>query len=212
MAYTPINWQTGDTITADKLNRCDNGWGYESTQLFSETVTTVDDGSGVYNENLAYTGDLTANTIIVTYDGTEYTCPSIGEGEYGAPYNDGNPDFSVYPFNLFKDGVYVVLTTQTAGEHAIAAGVPTLAISTAFQDAVNACVGALPMRCVVGETSRSEMNAARDVGRMMYVIHSGISYFVSYFSDGVARVTVTPAPTGINFEFGSNDILTYGES
>lgn len=122
------------------MNKMDNGWGVSSAQLFSETVTTVDNGSGIYDGNLAYTGALDANTIIVTYDGTEYTCPSIGEGEYGAPYNDSNPDFSVYPFNLFKDGVYVVLTTQTAGEHTITAAIPTLQTSADFSDAVNSCV------------------------------------------------------------------------
>ena len=25
MAYTPTNWQTGDTITAEKLNKLENG-------------------------------------------------------------------------------------------------------------------------------------------------------------------------------------------
>ena len=42
MSYTPINWQTGDIITAEKMNKMDNGWSVESSsqQLFSETVTT----------------------------------------------------------------------------------------------------------------------------------------------------------------------------
>ena len=77
MAYTPINWQTGDTITAAKLNRCDNGWGYESTEILSETVTTADTYSGGYGVGeLAYSQFINSPTIVVTFDGTDYTCPN----------------------------------------------------------------------------------------------------------------------------------------
>ena len=136
MAYTPINWQTGDTITAAKLNRCDNGWAAERTQLFSETVTTVDDGSGMYVATLAYSGDIYAATIIVTYDSTEYTCPSIGLGEYGAPYSGSGCDFSEFPFNLYTSGGHTTFTTKTAGTHTIAASTESIEKSKNFSKAV----------------------------------------------------------------------------
>lgn len=41
MIYTPINWQNGDTITAEKMNKMDNGWGIGEVELFSETVTLI---------------------------------------------------------------------------------------------------------------------------------------------------------------------------
>ena len=44
MSYTPINWQTGEIITADKLNKMDNGWRVVLSDY--ETVFDSDDESG----------------------------------------------------------------------------------------------------------------------------------------------------------------------
>jgi len=135
MAYTPVNWQTGDTITAEKLNKMDNGWGYESTQLFSETVTTVDQG-GTNGAELAYSGTIDADTITVTYDGTEYTCPRIDNGDsyfYGG-FNDG-PDFTTYPFFIFSEVGQNQLITPTAGTHTVAVSAPSLQTSADFDAA-----------------------------------------------------------------------------
>lgn len=139
MAYTPVNWQTGDTITAERLNRMDRGWDVETTELFNETVTTAVDPE--YPEEpayaqLAYSGFISADSLIVTFDGTEYTCPSIDSGAYGAPFIDGAYDFSVYPFSLSIGGGHAEVSTQTAGEHTIAARTaPALQTSTDFDTA-----------------------------------------------------------------------------
>lgn len=205
MAYTPINWATGDTITAAKLNRCDNGWGYESTQLFSETVTTEDNGSGIYEGQLAYSQLITADTITVTYDGNEYTCPSIGAGEYGAPYNDGNPDFSEFPFNLYANGE-TYITTQTAGTHTVTASAGGVEVSADFNSAVNACVdaSALPMRCVHEVTTYDEMLSAKEAGRLLYFYSGSSMHIIVYFSEAESETAVQALPAGVE------NVETYG--
>lgn len=171
MAYTPVGWQTGDTITADKLNRCDNGWGVESTQLFSETVTAAGDDSGIYGTELTYSQLIDAAIIIVTYDGTEYECPSIGAGEYGAPYNDGNPDFSEFPFNLYTDsGKPASLITQTAGEHTVAASVVGIETSSRFDAAVNKAVEDSAFKVISGTTTWQEVHDALIAGKYVYTV------------------------------------------
>lgn len=175
MAYTPINWQTGDTITADKLNRCDNGWGVESTQLFSETVTTEDDGDGNYAA-LAYDGNIDADTITVTLDGTEYVCSRIdafGRYFYGG-FNQG-PDFTTYPFFIASGGGNYVYT-ETAGEHTIAVLGSAIVTSSDFASAVSEAVQPLiatsgPFPVVIGTTTFSEtLTALRSQGRLGYVV------------------------------------------
>lgn len=168
MAYTPINWQTGDTITADKLNRCDNGWAVQETQLFSETVTTSGE-EGLYEGQLAYSYAIDADTITVIYDSTEYTCPSIGEGEYGAPYNDSIPDFSEFPFNLYtrsNEAAYII--TQTAGEHTVAVSTSTVQTSSDFDEAASAALGGAFYLVTSGVTTWQEIADAIRAGKVVY--------------------------------------------
>lgn len=122
MAYEPINWQTGDTITAEKLNKMDNGWSVttERTTLFDGEVTTVHDGG--YNEG-TFTPDspITADSITVTFNGTEYGCQNIGTDEYpeyGAPYSGTAYNFSEFPFNIYS-GRNMTITTETAGTYTL---------------------------------------------------------------------------------------------
>lgn len=99
MAYEPINWQTGDIITAERLNRMDRGWDVIKTELFSETVTTEDTGEGYSGADLPY-HQISADTITVIYDGTEYVCPRIDvNGDYFYGGGDAlGPVFTEYPF------------------------------------------------------------------------------------------------------------------
>lgn len=84
MSYTPINWQTGDTITAEKLNKMDNGWSVESTQPFSETVTTERESqyapyaTGVF----AHSQLINSGTITVTFNSVSYICNRIDYAGY----------------------------------------------------------------------------------------------------------------------------------
>lgn len=169
MAYTPVNWQTGDTITADRLNRMDRGWGVDSAQLFSETVMMEDDGDGLYSAAIAYSQLIDADTITVTFDGTEYECHSVSEGEYGAPYNDGNPDFSKFPFTLYTSSDGAAIITQTAGEHTIAASTVSIEISSSFDSAV---VLAGVFEVVSGTTTFQEARDAFKSGKRVCVVSS----------------------------------------
>ena len=87
MAYEKHTWVCGETITAELLNNIEGGVeqaleccgdkGYECIEtqevLTSESVTTA--AQGDFNiGRLAYPEPITADTIIVTFDGTEYEC------------------------------------------------------------------------------------------------------------------------------------------
>ena len=193
MAYTPINWQTGDTITAEKLNRCDNGWGVESTQLFSETVTTSQAQFGVEG-SLSYSGQVTSPSITVTFGGTDYQCSAVqittadGYG-YGGVTSEWEYDFTTYPFALvFSPSEGNVLATQTAGTYAVAVSGQGIVVSDSFSTAVNECVdtSSMPLRCVSGETTYDEMQAAIvDEGRMLYFTDGLYCYYITAFASNV---------------------------
>ncbi len=192
MAYTPINWQTGDTITADKLNRCDNGWGYEDTLLFSETVTTADTYSEGYGVGeLSYSQFINSPTIVVTFDGVDYTCPntapsSLAEvsGTYGASLlEQGGYDFSDYPFAIdsyatpfgtFGNGIY----TETIGTHTITVAGSAIVTSsdfdTAAQTAVAPSIAAIPTPYLVtvGTTTMQEVFDAIGAGKIPIIVYN----------------------------------------
>ena len=184
MAYTPINWQTGDTITAEKLNKMDNGWGYESTQLFSETVTTAEQ-DGMYTAQLTYSGIIDADTITVTFDGTEYTCINLAPSdipitEYGAPWSDEleKCDFSTYPFTLSSSSRGNELITETAASHTIAVTAQTIVTSSNFDTAANTAMDSTiaaipaPFQVVIGETTFKEVFDAIVAGKLPFVVYN----------------------------------------
>lgn len=218
MAYTPVNWQTGDTITAERLNRMDRGWSVETTELFSETVTTADNGGDFYSAPLAYSQLIDADTITVTFDGTEYECPSIGEGEYGASYNGRVFDFSEFPFKLYTYDGGAELVTQTAGEHTVAAAAQTLQTSADFAAAVNMVASSidastLPLRCVEGVTTYNEATSAMESGRLVYFTANDETYEVvpkCFMVNTVGTTcTIVPTSTKIAAKFGADDGLFY---
>lgn len=141
MAYTPINWQTGDTITAEKMNKMDNGWSASSTQLFSETVTTAE-SSGMITATLAYTGTINYDSITVTFDGSDYNCDvtDMGGAHFYGGIGQHGPDFSEYPFAIQSVGGANEVFTETAGSHTISVSVVGIEYSSNFSEAVNACV------------------------------------------------------------------------
>lgn len=191
MAYTPINWATGDTITADKLNRCDNGWAVESTQLFSETVTTAvdpeypDDPPAAH---LAYTSQITASTIIVTFDSTDYTCDNQG-GAYGG---------AGYPFKIMSiPGFGNILETDVAGTFEISAATSSIEVSSSFRSAVNSFVdtSTLPMRCISGTTTAQAAYQAMSSGRMLFFNPYNDQYQMCFVTGLAQDGTVSFVPT-----------------
>lgn len=137
MAYTPIGWQTGDTITAEKMNKMDNGWGFSNTQLFSETVTT-EEFDGLYLAELSYTGAIDYDSITVTFNGTDYVCNRNVEGNYSI-YGDvgpDGPDFTDYPFVLESGGGTNTIYTESIGTYTMSASADAIEVSDNFSGAV----------------------------------------------------------------------------
>lgn len=172
MTYTPINWQTGDTITAEKLNKMDNGWGGENTQLFSETVTTA--GSSMYKATLAYSVTIDADSITVTFDSTEYTCSRIDAsgGYYYGGFSTSGPDFTNYPFAIESINGVNKVYTETASTHTIAVAAPALQTSSNFDAAV---MLAGVFEVVSGTTTFQEACDAFKSGKHVYVVDSSSS-------------------------------------
>lgn len=164
MAYTPIGWQTGDTITAEKMNKMDNGWGISSTQLLSETVTTTSGQYG-YEGVLAYSEIIDANSIIVNYDGVEYECDKVMGGIYGG-FNAG-PDFTDYPFMLYSNNGTNTLYTETAGSHTISVSIGSVDVSSNFAAAVSLVSNAV--RAIEGQTTWMEVFNALSAGKLIYI-------------------------------------------
>ena len=170
MTYTPINWQTGDTITAEKMNKMDNGWGVSSTQLFSETVTTT---SGQYGNSasLAYSSAIIVPTLYVTYDGDDYVCPAVemnGTFSYGGMGEMG-PDFTDYPFLITPINESNELFTETAGSHTISASQNAVEVSELF---VSATEAASPVFVAVSErTIWQDIADAIDAHKLVIVFN-----------------------------------------
>lgn len=159
MAYSRNTWVCGDVISAQKLNNMEDGIeealeccggdaGYscgESYELLTqESVTTIYD-QGFNDGVLSYSQGIDADTIRVTFNGTEYEC-SVVQGSdtfsYGAEYdpNTDTVDWSQYPFiiaSLPTEGVNSI-TTETAGTYQIKieAASTTVETSECFEQAV----------------------------------------------------------------------------
>lgn len=215
MTYTPINWQTGDTITAEKMNKMDNGWGVESTQLFSETVTTVASPYG--NEaQLAYSQIISNDEIVVTFDGTDYVCQNRDTSTpnsnfFGGVDSGGNYDFSTYPFAIVSVlGPGNIVATETAGTHSIAAETQSVDVSQGFEMAVSVCAdtSTMPMECVSQTTTFDDMAQAFSDGRILFFKPSA-SATIMYIIVGFTTSTVTfiPSDASITATF-TNGVFT----
>ena len=214
MAYTPINWQTGDTITAEKLNKCDNGWSVEtaSTTLCEESVTTADDGYGVYSGTLVYSTAITASRLTITFNGTEYICTGRYDSEYaswayGAPWSNdlNNYDFSTYPFNVYSESGYgTMLATESAGTYTIKItdSSQSIEVSDDFQSAVNSFVDTsmMPMLCVSGTTTHDEMASAMMGGSILLFQPYGSQNANISIITSVGDDSVTFFPTDSNIQ------------
>ena len=176
MAYTPINWQTGDTITAEKMNKMDNGWSVGTTQLFSETVTTTDQ-SGTNMGILAYNVQITHPSITILFDGVEYemtatvSASPVGDVYVYGDLVEGVPDFTTYPFLISSqpNGMNVI-GTETAGTYTVVVSATGAEVGALFRDAVSSALGGgiFPFLCEDGVTTYDEMLYAQDCGQLMY--------------------------------------------
>lgn len=204
MAYTPINWTTGDTITADKLNKMDNGWAVETsnTQILSETITTDEDWGGGYAGLFAHQGLISSDTIVVTYDGSDYTLSATADGpstySYGG-FTSSGPDFSTYPFGINSDaddGTYLITPTASTHNVIIKEASESVETSDSFKTAVLS-VGVLPLLCVSGVTTSSEIEQAISNGRLLYFKYYGWYYICTSYDRGTFTYIKDDAATSV---------------
>lgn len=334
MAYTPINWQTGDTITAEKMNKMDNGWSVttERTTLFDSSVefvasdisvnadtelpvlisgdqifvtydgtsyecsfvngrygdsefieypfyiqlplggstmnmaipkasagvhavkietdvhtietsesfdkvrgwgvttatqtrfdgsVTTAESDGYYRGTITPESSIAADTAIITFNGTEYECPNIGNSRnpvYGATYGESF-DWSTYPFNIYVINVgNVGVTTETAGTYTLKIEESTSSIETSesFQKAVETAMPTMPkvLECVEGVTILDEAHRMINNGGIVYFTAAEDSYEGApkklFFINDVDRTcTIFPTSTKIIARFGTDDSLFY---
>lgn len=202
MAYTPINWQNGDTITAEKMNKMDNGWSVSSgtTTLCNETVTTELDG----DHNVAYlsiSDQITAETLDVTFAGTKYTCARNGDS-----YGDSDGAFSTYPFRLYDDGT---LYTASSGTYAVKVEAieVSVEISASFAKAV---VNAVPiMKMTEGVTTWQEVNDALASGIIVFVSLAETGQNITVYNYGY--VVSTAYDDGID-QYTADALFVYKQS
>lgn len=97
--------------------------------LFTETVTTVDDGAyAPYAEFANFTGNITGEVKIIV-NNKPYICSPNGEAVwcYGAPYVDpGSYDFSQYPFRIGKAPLssFIRFSAPTVGTYTVTVKTP----------------------------------------------------------------------------------------
>lgn len=104
MAYEKHTWSCGETVTADLLNRMEEGAedaqnGYECTEeritVFEGNVTTEED-EGDYIGAFETTSPLDGDSIIVIFNNTEYELPKSRLSRYGE-WGSYSPDFTNFP-------------------------------------------------------------------------------------------------------------------
>lgn len=171
MAYEKQTWRCGEVVTADKLNHMEDGienaTGFtcteETTLLTDENVTTETSGSEAFAMVvLAYTTPITADTIRVTINGTEYECERQNLDDasaYGAHIDEvtGTADWSQYPFAIMSSSMMGnALATESASTYQIK--IETLAetveTTECFRKAVNSIISdSAPLILTITERS-----------------------------------------------------------
>lgn len=207
MSYTPINWQNGDTITAEKMNKMDNGWGIGEVELFSETVTTVSGNMGV-SAQLTYSGQLLYPTISVDFDGTTYNVNVnyIGEVTGYGDVGDEDPEFTNYPFFILSQPNNVnIIYTENAGTYSVTVNVEDVVVSNDFEVAVQSCLNTnvFPLRLVPNITTYDEALQAFNSGSILYFFAEENYLNKCFYITHVSRTcSFIPESTSFEAKFG----------
>lgn len=164
MSYTPTEWATGDVVTAEKLNKLENGV-EQAVELPSATladagkVLTVErDASGtpsvLFEETeVTLTSEapfvaianantdlfVVGNSVTITIDGTDYTGEIVDDsGEIGAGFS--NMSTLLYTDAMGEPALYFVY--QTPGTYTISATIVAVTATAAWDNAPT-----LPIKC-----------------------------------------------------------------
>ena len=154
MAFEPKTWACGDTITAQELNRIEQGIaeagqgggdaGYECTEtektIFDSSLTTSSMGS-FSGTTFTPSQPIDGESIVVTLDGSKYELPkaelSFGSG-YGEFDASSNPVFTNYPCAIGVDSSQTYFFTASSGTYqvGISALTKTAIVTPCFKIAV----------------------------------------------------------------------------
>ena len=104
------------------------GGGGQATVLFDGNVTTEAQQIGEPTGTIEGLTEITADTIKVTFNGTEYTCQKTEDGY-------GDRTFTEYPFIIDSWQGSVMLHTQTAGTYSLKIEEPQSGGSSDFSTA-----------------------------------------------------------------------------
>lgn len=164
MSYNPTNWQNGDVISADKLNKIENGI-EQAVELPSATLadvgkmlTVVQEASGTPNvlfeetevtltSQAPYVAIADANTdlfvvgnsVTITIDGTDYTGEIANDNiDVGVAFS--NQSMLMYTDELGELTLYFVC--QTPGTYTISATIVAATAVPAWDS-----VPTLPIKC-----------------------------------------------------------------
>ena len=194
MSYEPTNWQTGEIITAERLNHIENGitsaqvYTESETVRFSGEVTTAESG-GYYTAELSCDLSDRPDEVIVTFQGQEYSCPKSYEDGYEV-YGSG--DYSEYPFAIYPDGSYTFIYTETAGTYQVEIKAINKTVSQELADAFPV------MQLISGVTYSDDALAAFNAGKLLYFYYTDTSdgsrtcYMVTGINTSIKRFTFVP--------------------
>lgn len=95
MSYTPTEWKDGDIITAEKLNKLENGISTSASPLIIYLEST-NNHTTIIDTNLTIADFI--NAIIITIEASDSEILHLHYPET-IQYNSGNEDISIYSSN-----------------------------------------------------------------------------------------------------------------
>lgn len=217
MSYTPTNWQTGDVVTAEKLNKLENGVASGGVYTESETVrfsgeVTTENAEGMGYADIECELSDAPEQITVVFDGTEYTVSKSDIGGENFAYGgigETGPDFSEYPFAIAvtKQTIgpitqwHTAFYTETVSTHQVVIKADTKAVNQELADAIS---GVMPiMQLVNGETLSADAVEAFESGKLLYFYYTDPSddsrtcYMVTGINTSTKRFTFVPENSDI---------------
>ena len=122
--YLPTTMKYFDTLLGEQLLEGEGGGGGSWQTVFEGSVTTVTEQDAPEPlSNIPNIEQITANTIKVTFNGTEYECNKNTDDSYGAVFDESieGHDWSVYPFSIGYDPIAdsMVLITESTGTYTL---------------------------------------------------------------------------------------------
>ncbi len=116
MSYTPTNWQSGDTITSEKLNKIENGIasadGYRIDITISGSTVTADyNGATLTEIATAYADDPSTEILAVVHGADTYETRQamVLHASYDASWGDmaSSLDFISFIYDQADDKYFV---------------------------------------------------------------------------------------------------------